>query len=149
MSTQTQRHSGKVTADNPLAAAHQIRVLTEKGERPSLPAAWTQLDKGSLSKVPPFLPLMPLSIIFQESSMYVSEPCRDFLYTACLRCTATERLAATRKLKEGRSEVGRKGPGFAQGSAVAQSLVSRLKLLVRYETWRLFPSSSRKNIEPQ
>ncbi|CAE7410406.1 unnamed protein product [Symbiodinium sp. CCMP2592] len=56
----------QVTADNPLAAAHQIRVLTEKGERPSLP----------------------------ESSMYISEPCRDFLYTACLRCTATERLTA-------------------------------------------------------
>lgn len=56
----------QVTADNPLAAAHQIRVLTEKGERPSLP----------------------------ESSMYISEPCRDFLYTACLRCAATERLPA-------------------------------------------------------
>ena len=36
--------------------------------------------------------------------MYISEPCRDFLYTACLRCTATERLTATRKLKGGGSE---------------------------------------------
>ena len=56
--------------------------------------------------------------------MYISEPCRDFLYTACLRCTATERLAATRKLKEGRSEIGRKGPGFVQGSAVPRGSVN-------------------------
>ncbi|CAE8700367.1 unnamed protein product, partial [Polarella glacialis] len=57
--------STQVTADNPLAAAHQIRMLTAQGQLPSAP------DVSNLS-----------------------EECRDFVWNSCLRVQPSERLSS-------------------------------------------------------